>query len=279
MENYEKKYKKALEKLQEALAPGEDGCKISGLTRDCLTNIFPELTEDEDENTRKELLAFIKNWKNPSNIGRPSDFPMFTKNKEQCDKYIAWLEKQDNKKQIEHLELKAGHWYICHRPYCCRADSLTVKEGERFKCEKDGVVKGFVIKEPEKYFKELSVLPHSEDAQNEARRRSTIQVLEYAKSLDAYNQYGKEDIDKNITWLEKQGEKKSADEVMKICRKSYSDGYIHGQDNIAIALEKESIEALEHFVRSIGESGYASPYDNRTKLVYRLLEQLKQIVK
>ena len=78
--------------------------------------------------------------------------------------------------------------------------------------------------------------------------------------------------------LRKQGEKKSADEVMEIRRKSYSDGYMHGQDNIAISLGKESVEALEHFVRGIGESGYASPYDNRTKLVYRLLEQLKQMV-
>ena len=39
----------------------------------------------------------------------------------------------------------------------------------------------------------------------------------------------------------------------------------------------EQIEALEHFVRSIGESGYASPYDNNTKLLYLLLEQLKKL--
>lgn len=39
----------------------------------------------------------------------------------------------------------------------------------------------------------------------------------------------------------------------------------------------EQIEALEHFVRSIGESGYASPYDNKTKLLYLLLEQLKKL--
>ena len=37
------------------------------------------------------------------------------------------------------------------------------------------------------------------------------------------------------------------------------------------------IEALEHFVRSIGEGGYASPYDNNTKLLYSLLEQLKKL--
>ena len=39
----------------------------------------------------------------------------------------------------------------------------------------------------------------------------------------------------------------------------------------------EQIEALEHFVRSIGESGYASPYENNTKLLYSLLEQLKKL--
>jgi len=60
------------------------------------------------------------------------------------------------KEQMSHLELKAGKWYICHRAFCARADHLTVKEGERFQCEKDGIVKGFVIKEPERYFKECS---------------------------------------------------------------------------------------------------------------------------
>ena len=39
---------------------------------------------------------------------------------------------------------------------------------------------------------------------------------------------------------------------------------------------KEQLEALEHFVRSIGESGYASPYDNNTKLIYSLLNDLKK---
>lgn len=39
----------------------------------------------------------------------------------------------------------------------------------------------------------------------------------------------------------------------------------------------EQIKALEHFVRSIGESGFASPYDYNTRLLYSLLEQLKKI--
>ena len=39
----------------------------------------------------------------------------------------------------------------------------------------------------------------------------------------------------------------------------------------------EQIEAFEHFVRSIGESGFASPYDSDTALVYSLLDQLKKL--
>lgn len=42
---------------------------------------------------------------------------------------------------------------------------------------------------------------------------------------------------------------------------------------------KEQINALEHFVRSIGESGYASPYDNNTKLLYSLLTDLQVLEK
>ena len=40
---------------------------------------------------------------------------------------------------------------------------------------------------------------------------------------------------------------------------------------------EDQVEALEYFVRSIGESGYASPYDNNTKLLYSLLEQIKKL--
>lgn len=56
-----------------------------------------------------------------------------------------------------------------------------------------------------------------QDTEDDLRRQSTIQVLEYARSLDAYNQYGKESINKDIAWLEKQGETQDKGEI--------SDGY------------------------------------------------------
>ena len=79
---YKEKYNTALEKLQEALAPCEDGCKISGLTRGCLENIFPELKENEDERIRKGLCKAIWTY-----------IPY-----EDAQKYITWLEKQGDPK-------------------------------------------------------------------------------------------------------------------------------------------------------------------------------------
>ena len=42
---------------------------------------------------------------------------------------------------------------------------------------------------------------------------------------------------------------------------------------------KEQINALEHFVRSVGESGYASPYNSNTQLLYSLLNDLYKLEK
>ena len=72
-------------------------------------------------------------------------------------------------------------------------------------CVYDGVNMKDIYAWLEKQGKETSWKPSKED---DVRRRSTIQTLEYARSLDIYNQYGKADIDKNIAWLEKQGEQK-----------------------------------------------------------------------
>lgn len=82
----ENKYNNALKKLQEALAP-KDGCKISGLTRGCIENIFPELVESEDERIRKELTEFLKQ--------ASGGFLNTTIKCKTFGKWLSWLEKQD----------------------------------------------------------------------------------------------------------------------------------------------------------------------------------------
>lgn len=97
--NYEKKYKEALEKLQEALAPTEDGCKISGLTRGCIEAIFHELKESElkesdGERIRKDIISYLRNEKIVKRY--ISDI--------EIDKWIAWLEKQ-GENTLDHDEV------------------------------------------------------------------------------------------------------------------------------------------------------------------------------
>lgn len=117
-------------------------------------------------------------------------FKNYKTNLKEC---IAWFEKQKQGEQNQkHFELKAGHWYICHRAFCCRADHLTVKEGERFMCEKDGVVKGFVIKDPEKYFKEVCALAPIKDKQK------TTDKVEPKFKVGDWIVYNRDDCSKEI---------------------------------------------------------------------------------
>lgn len=146
MENYKEKYEQALDNLMKIKNANKDNKELV----DFIEHKYPELKDSEDEKIRKEIIYYLDREITLSNFG--GDISTFKK-------WIAWLEKQGQK---QHLELKAGHWYFCHQAYCERADILTVKEGERFQCEKDGVVKGLVIKEPAKYFTECDAPAHME---------------------------------------------------------------------------------------------------------------------
>lgn len=181
--DYEKKYKEALERARQFFEKPylEDSAGIVGY-------IFPELKYSEDEWARKEMLEYC--YKRINN-----EFPSITIH--QVKRWLTWLEKQGEQSQ-KHFELKAGHWYICHRAYCCRADHLTVKEGERFMCEKDGVVKGFVIKEPEKYFREVCAPAPMEDKQKPAWSEEDERM--YQSIMDDTVQENQLD-DKQTEWL------------------------------------------------------------------------------
>lgn len=88
--NYEKAYKEALERAKnlrkDAIDMGENirakQCEI----------IFPELKEDEDEKIRKALIQYIKNWK--ANIQGKAYPYLWSSDEEECNKLLAWLEKQ-----------------------------------------------------------------------------------------------------------------------------------------------------------------------------------------
>ena len=82
--DYKNKYEQALERAR----IWKDKSGMSEDKQGILDDIFPELAEPDDERIRKELIEFVKS--------RLAGFP-------QCEKYIAWLEKQSKKKSIDDL--------------------------------------------------------------------------------------------------------------------------------------------------------------------------------
>ena len=85
--------------------------EVVAMAKECITYIpdeevnkymfdmFPELKESEGERTRKELINFVKS--------HLAGFP-------QCEKYIAWLEKQGEQKPVDKVEpkFKIGDWIV-----------------------------------------------------------------------------------------------------------------------------------------------------------------------
>ncbi len=83
--NYEEKYKQALERARKVYIPIENNI---------LDDIFPELAESEDERIRKKLICFVENWKKFKPNSPFDDYAVYTSDSGECDKILAWLEKQ-----------------------------------------------------------------------------------------------------------------------------------------------------------------------------------------
>ena len=59
------------------------------------------------------------------------------------------------KNNIGKFALKSGSEYLCIKDYYPRADFVEFEEGKIYKCEKDGVMGIWLIRNPEEYFVEL----------------------------------------------------------------------------------------------------------------------------
>ena len=98
-----------------------------------------------------------------------------------------------------------------------------------------------------------SSFPELRESEDE-RIRKDIMVL----VKDWWDRVNKDNIstkEQMIAWLEKQG----------------------GNNNQNWKPSKSQINALEHFVMGVAESGYASPYDDNTKLLKSLMNDLRKL--
>ena len=188
IEEKAKAYDEAIKKAESLYKASEpmSGCNV------IIETLFPELAESEDEKIKNSLINLIK---------MSNEQGGYALHKDEADKMIAWLEKQGKetswKPSKEEMDVLYGLAYITNQ----------------YDEHKEEVITHLYQDLKREFFNGSSyenMFPNTEDG---VRRRSTIQVLEYARSLDTYNQYGKADIDKNIAWVEKQGEQKHIDKI------------------------------------------------------------------
>ena len=99
MENYKEKYKQALDPRAKKLQKTCDSQAVIGWCE----YLFPELKESEDEKIRKKLICFVENWKNFRPNSPFDDYAVYTSDSGECDKILAWLEKQGFNKEQTNL--------------------------------------------------------------------------------------------------------------------------------------------------------------------------------
>ena len=154
--------------------------------------IFTEHKESKDNKIREAILKGLIDCRDAPDLGW-SNFGGIP-----IDDCIDWLERQNKKSSWKPSKEEMDVLY-----------SLSYITNEYDEHKEDVITHLYQDLKREFFngssYENMFSLDNKED---DVRRRSTIQVLEYARSLDAYNQYGKADIDKNIAWLEKQGEQK-----------------------------------------------------------------------
>ena len=120
MDNYEEKYKSALKWMQ-SLYGG-----LHGATKEDAEKYFPELKESEGERIRKKLISFVENWKNFRPNSPFDDYAVYTSDRDECDRILAWLEKQGEQKTDDKVEpkFKVGDWIILPLGIIAHIDSL-----------------------------------------------------------------------------------------------------------------------------------------------------------
>ena len=131
------------------------------------------------------------------------------------------------------------------------------------------------------------VILEPKESEDEKIRKAIIEFFESQDDNTTYSFVPKRDI---FAWLEKKGKQNSIwskedEEMLRRCiSATFDHGYLKECDWLKSFFERyawkpsnEQIETLEHFVRSLGESGYVSPYDHSTKVVYSLLDDLKKL--
>lgn len=208
MINYEKLYKNALKKARHYHS------KDYMLINSAIENIFPELSEPEDDRIRKGIIELVK---------QSSEIL----DKQNQNNMIAWLEKQNpawSEKDKNLLNRLIG--------------VLDGTNEEDYHEAWEETFLPWLKSLKERMQSQPKQCDYLENYDNDEKIRKRL--INFLKSPFVHENITDEKVAPWIAWLEKQGEKKPADEVLKIRQElyqsGYNDGYKHGQEDMTKSL-------------------------------------------
>ena len=271
METYEKKYKELEGKIKKAYLYAQ-----TDSTKAVLEEILPELAESEDEKIRKELKRAI---------AVALDYSYF--DKETADNILAWLEKQKSVEEI--VERCKKSWYNEGKVQGMReglSDDEKYQQGWHDELEKQNEQNPAWSEEDKNFmYDTLSNLTELKDRYGEGYG-NVGKCIEWLKSIKERvqpqpKQEWSEDDERIALGIEQLCNCASLLNISPVKINKVRQWLKSLKDRVQSQKQWKpsdaQTKALEHFVRSIGESGYASPYDANLKLVHSLLNDLKKL--
>ena len=215
----------------------------------------------EDEKIRKTLIDYFKTYKKQEECGIKTFFGIPT------DNILAWLEKQGCQKSVD-------KWYTFKsiprlldmieptdraKSYCKKLIDSLQTEGYPV----DAKIVGECLKQMNGEKVAMAVMDIEKQDEKKSQRMISAEAKEALYDKPAWSEEDENKIDTIISVYHPSPN--IVDWLKSI------------KQRIVWKPSEEQIKAFEHFVRSIGESGYASPYENNTKLLLSLLNDLKKL--
>lgn len=137
MENYERKYKEALEWMQ-SLYSG-----LHGATKEDAEHYFPELKESEDERIKREIIAYINELADLKNEKIPTNWLAWLERQEQESKKVSiWKHWKDgiagNGEGRQVYLIRTGNTYNLSSVLSFECDYIELSELDNLMLEKQG---------------------------------------------------------------------------------------------------------------------------------------------
>lgn len=239
--------------------------------------LIPELKEGEDERIRKKVIEVLKfniddaESQMQASRGVDRTFEVYA-----CHKVISWLEKQGEQKETLCDKCRREQPYHSCQDITELGRCAIEHEQKLAWSEEDERILVKIQDHLREFYVDKKGYPYvAKPDSPEMMEMNWLNSIKNRVQPQPKQEWSVEDYNE-IEAISGHLDNTDNEDMAEVLR-NIRDKYYHTIPQNTWKPSDEQMEALEHFVRSIGKSGYASPYENNTKLLYSLLEQLKKL--